>query len=59
VEEPTPSGPFGAKGVGMSGIMGIPAAIANAIYHACGVRIKDMPLTPERVLKALEEKVGF
>jgi xanthine dehydrogenase molybdenum-binding subunit len=56
LEEPTPSGPFGAKGVGMCGVMGIAPAIANAVYDAVGVRIKDMPLTPEKILKALQNK---
>lgn len=53
LEEPTPSGPFGAKGVGMCGVMGIAPAIANAVYDAIGIRIKEMPLTPEKILKAL------
>ena len=55
LEEPTPSGPFGAKGVGMIGIYGIAPAIANAVYDAAGVRIKDMPITPEKMLKALQK----
>jgi xanthine dehydrogenase molybdenum-binding subunit len=55
-EEPTKSGPFGAKGVGMSGVMGVPAAIANAIYDAVGVRITEMPITPEKVLAAIKSK---
>lgn len=56
LEEPTPSGPFGAKSVGMTGIYGIAPAIANAVYDAVGVRIKDMPLTPEKILEALQNK---
>jgi xanthine dehydrogenase molybdenum-binding subunit len=56
LEEPTPSGPFGAKGVGMTGIYGIAPAIANAVYDAIGVRIKDMPLTPEKIVEALKSK---
>jgi len=56
VEEPTPSGPFGAKGVGMCGVVPIAAAIANAVYDAVGIRIKGMPLTPEKVLKAIKSK---
>ena len=55
-EEPTPSGPFGAKSVGMSGILGVPAAIGNAIYDAVGVRVKEMPWTAERVRRAIKEK---
>jgi xanthine dehydrogenase molybdenum-binding subunit len=55
-EEPSKSGPFGAKGVGMSGTICVPAAIANAIYDAVGVRITDMPITPEKVLAAIKQK---
>lgn len=55
VEQPHKDGPFGAKGLGESALPGIPAAIACAVYDAVGVRIKDMPITPERVLRALSE----
>lgn len=51
-----PSGPYGAKSVGEIGIDTPPAAIANAVYHATGVRIKDLPITPEKVLMALRNK---
>jgi len=54
VEEPVPSGPFGAKGVGESGLVNIAPAIANAIYDAVGVRMRSLPITPERVLMALK-----
>lgn len=50
------SGPYGAKSVGEIGIDTPPAAIANAIYNAVGVRIKSLPITPEKVLMALKEK---
>lgn len=53
-EDPTPSGPFGGKGVGMCGVHSVAPAIANAIYHALGVRITRLPLTPERVLAAIK-----
>jgi xanthine dehydrogenase molybdenum-binding subunit len=53
-EEPTPSGPFGGKGVGMCGVHGIAPAIANAIFDALGVRVSELPLTPERVLAAIK-----
>jgi xanthine dehydrogenase molybdenum-binding subunit len=56
VERPVPSGPFGAKGVGEAGGVGMAAAIANAIYNAVGVRIKELPITPEKILKALKAK---
>jgi xanthine dehydrogenase molybdenum-binding subunit len=54
IDEPDPKGPFGAKGVGEPGMVGVAPAIGNAIYDAIGVRIKDLPITPEKVLKALE-----
>jgi xanthine dehydrogenase molybdenum-binding subunit len=56
VEEPVPSGPFGAKGVGESGLNNVAAAIANAVYNAIGVGIYTLPITPEKVLEALEAK---
>lgn len=51
-----PSGPYGAKSVGEIGIDTPPAAIANAIYNAVGVRITSLPITPEKVLMALKSK---
>ncbi|MFV2073975.1 MAG: xanthine dehydrogenase family protein molybdopterin-binding subunit [Thermoanaerobaculales bacterium] len=56
VETNDPFGPFGAKGVGEAGIVPTAPAIANAIYDAVGVRIRDLPITPEKVLRALAEK---
>jgi carbon-monoxide dehydrogenase large subunit len=55
VEKPAPDGPFGAKGVGELGILGVGGAIANALDNLTGVRIRNTPITPEKVLKALEE----
>jgi len=55
-EEPVPSGPFGAKGVGQSTMIAVTPAIANAIYDAVGVFITDMPATPEKILEALKAK---
>jgi CO/xanthine dehydrogenase Mo-binding subunit len=49
------SGPFGAKSVGEIGIDTPPAAISNAIYNACGVRITSLPITPEKILKGLKK----
>lgn len=49
-------GPFGAKGVGEPGLVPTAPAIANAVYDAIGVRIKDLPITPEKILAALKEK---
>lgn len=42
--------PLGAKGLGELGMVGIPAAIANAVYHATGKRIRDLPITPDKLL---------
>jgi CO/xanthine dehydrogenase Mo-binding subunit len=52
------NGPFGAKGVGESATFGVSPAIANAIEDACGVRLTELPLTPEAVLRALRAKQG-
>ena len=49
-------GPFGAKGIGEPGCVPTAPAIANAIYDAVGVRIKDLPITPERIWRALESQ---
>ncbi|HKF43756.1 MAG TPA: molybdopterin cofactor-binding domain-containing protein [Thermoanaerobaculia bacterium] len=57
VEDPDPNGPFGAKEVGQGPLLPMPPAVANAIYDAVGVRIDEVPATPEKVLKALEAKV--
>ena len=51
-----PTGPFGAKGLGELGMDPTAAAIGNAIFDAVGVRVKTLPITPEKVLKALKEK---
>ncbi|OPY69299.1 MAG: 4-hydroxybenzoyl-CoA reductase subunit alpha [Syntrophorhabdaceae bacterium PtaU1.Bin034] len=56
VETDEKDGPFGAKGIGEPGLVPTAPAIANAIYDAIGVRIKDLPITPEKVLAALKEK---
>ena len=56
VELGDPSGPFGAKSVGESGCFLQAPAIANAIYDAVGVRMRDLPMTPERVLAAIKAK---
>ncbi len=58
VETNDPEGPFGAKGLGEAGIVPTAPAIANAIYDAVGVRIRDLPITPEKVVQALAAKVG-
>ena len=56
LETHDPYGPFGAKGIGEPGCVPSAPAIANAVYDAVGVRIKDLPLTPEKVLAALKLK---
>lgn len=56
IETDDPGGPFGAKGVGEMGGTPTAAAIANAIYDAIGVRMTQLPMTPERVLAALDAK---
>ncbi len=56
VEVPHPGGPFGAKGVGESGLLAVSPAIANAVEAAVGVRIRDLPITPEKVLRALQSR---
>ena len=42
--------PIGNRGIGEIPICGVPAAVANAVFHATGRRVRDLPLTPERVL---------
>lgn len=56
VETIDPEGPFGAKGMGEASLLPTAAAIANAVEDAIGVRIKELPLTPEKIIKALKEK---
>jgi CO/xanthine dehydrogenase Mo-binding subunit len=58
VEVPHESGPFGAKGAGETGALTVAPAIANAIEDAVGVRIRDLPITPEKILRALAVKNG-
>ena len=56
IEDPDPNGPFGAKEVGQGPLLPVPPAVANAIYDAVGVRIDEIPITPDKVLRALEKK---
>jgi CO/xanthine dehydrogenase Mo-binding subunit len=56
VEEPDPVGPFGAKEVGQGPLLPIPPAVCNAVHDAVGVRIDEIPVTPEKILKALKAK---
>ncbi len=56
IEDPDPNGPFGAKEVGQGPLLPVPPAVVNAIYDAVGVRIDEVPATPEKVLAALRAK---
>jgi 4-hydroxybenzoyl-CoA reductase alpha subunit len=58
VESPDPRGPFGAKEVGQGPLLPVMPAIANAVYDAVGVRIDEVPITPEKILKALQAKAA-
>ncbi len=56
VEAHDETGPFGAKGLGEPGLVGVAPAIVNAIYDAIGVRIKELPVTPEKILNGVKGK---
>ena len=56
VETIDPEGPYGAKEAGQGPLLPVPPAIANAVFDAVGVRIDQVPITPDIVLKALEEQ---
>jgi 4-hydroxybenzoyl-CoA reductase subunit alpha len=56
VEEDDPEGPFGAKEAGQGPLLPVIPAIANAVYDAVGVRIDEIPITPDKIMKALELK---
>jgi CO/xanthine dehydrogenase Mo-binding subunit len=58
VEVPSPAGPFGARGVGEPPIVPAPAAIANAVHDAVGVRLTELPLSPERIALAVAAAGG-
>ena len=53
---PHKDGPFGAKGFAEGVVTGMEPAIANAVYNAVGVRIKELPISPEKVLRALRQR---
>jgi len=56
VQDPDPNGPFGAKECGQGPLLPVPPAVANAVYDAVGVRVDEVPITPEKVFKALRRK---
>jgi CO/xanthine dehydrogenase Mo-binding subunit len=58
VEHAFPWGPYGAKGLGETPIIAVAPAVTNAIHHAAGVRLRQLPATPERVFEALREKAA-
>ena len=58
IESMDPAGPFGAKEVGQGPLLPIMPALANAVYDAVGVRIDEVPVTPEKILKALQLKAA-
>ncbi|AWT60245.1 MAG: 4-hydroxybenzoyl-CoA reductase subunit alpha [Candidatus Moanabacter tarae] len=58
VEKNNPDHPFGVRGIGESSIVPPPAAIANAIYNAIGVRFRELPIRPDRIVAAITLKEG-
>jgi xanthine dehydrogenase molybdenum-binding subunit len=56
IENPDPVGPYGAKALGEPPLVPVAAAIANAVYDATGVRIRDLPITAEKVLRGLHQQ---
>jgi CO/xanthine dehydrogenase Mo-binding subunit len=56
IENPSSDGPYGAKGIGEMANNAQPPAIASAVFDAVGVWVTELPVTPERVLRALEAK---
>jgi hypothetical protein len=56
VEDPDPNCPFGAKEAGQGPLLPVMPAVANAVFDAIGVRIDEVPITPDKVLRALERK---
>ena len=58
VELPDERGPFGAKEVGQGPLLPVMPAVANAVYDAIGVRVDEVPITPEKILKALAAKAA-
>ena len=51
IDKPDPHMPdLGARGIGEIGVTGAPAAVANAIFHAAGKRVRDLPITPDKLI---------
>ena len=55
IDESDDSNPLGIKGVGEIGIVGVAAAIANAVYHATGKRVRDLPITLDKLQERHEQ----
>ena len=58
IEHPDPAGPFGAKEVGQGPLLPIMPAVANAVFDAVGVRVDEVPITPEKIVRALVAKAA-
>jgi 4-hydroxybenzoyl-CoA reductase alpha subunit len=58
IEDPDPAGPFGAKEVGQGPLLPIMPAVANAVFDAVGVRIDEVPITPDKIVRALAAKAA-
>lgn len=56
VETPHRAGPYGSKGVGETAVAPVAPAIGNAVADALGIRLRELPLTPDKVLRALRER---
>ena len=55
---PHKNGPYGAKGFGECTNTAVEPAVAAAVYDAAGIRIRELPITPDKVIRALREKSG-
>ncbi len=58
LERPAPDGPYGGKGPGEMCANPVLPAVANAVFNAVGVRVDDLPITPEKVLRAIKAQGG-
>ena len=56
VETPDGVGPFGARGIGEHPVLGVAPSILNAIYDAIGIDFFEIPITPDKIKKAIENK---